>query len=81
MTVELGGTGVRFNAIAPGLTHSELDRFLPPEVYELVDNLLPGRRFADPIEVGAYAVYLASPAGSNVNGAICVHDGGKLQTK
>ena len=81
MAVELGGTGMRFNTIAPGLTHSELDRFLPPEVYELVDNLLPGRRFAEPIEVGAYAVYLASPAGSNVNGAICVHDGGKLQVK
>lgn len=81
MAVELGGTGVRFNVIAPGLTHSELDRFLPPEVFEMVDTRLPTRRFAEPIEVGAYAVYLASPAGANVNGAICVHDGGKLQVK
>lgn len=81
LAVELGGTGVRFNVIAPGLTHSELDQFLPASIHDLVNNELPVRRFAEPIEVGAYAVFLASPAGSNITGAICVHDGGKLQIK
>ncbi|MCL1827982.1 MAG: SDR family oxidoreductase [Oscillospiraceae bacterium] len=80
LCIELGGSGMRFNVIAPGLTHSDLDKDLPPGIYDFVDNALPSRRFGEPIEIGAYCVYLASPAAANINGTICVLDGGKLCT-
>ena len=75
---ELGGTGVRVNCIEPGITHTDLDRFLPPEVFDMVDRRLPMGRFADPLEVGALCVYMASPAGCHMNGSVVVHDGGLL---
>jgi NAD(P)-dependent dehydrogenase (short-subunit alcohol dehydrogenase family) len=78
MAMELRGTGIRVNCIAPGLTHSELDIYLPKTIYDFVDNVLPTRRFSDPIEIGAGCVYLASPAGAQVNGVILSIDAGKL---
>ena len=75
---ELGGTGVRVNCIEPGITHTDLDRFLPPEVFDMVDSRLPMGRFADPLEVGALCVYMASPAGCHMTGSVVVHDGGLL---
>lgn len=77
MAMELGGTGITVNAIAPGLTHSELDRFLPESVHAFVEDVLPTRRWTEPIEIGAGCVYLASPAGSQVNGVVLTIDAGK----
>ena len=75
---ELGGTGVRVNCIEPGITHTDLDRFLPPEVFRMVEERLPMRRFAQPLELGALCVYMASPAGCHMTGSVVVHDGGLL---
>lgn len=75
---ELSGTGVRVNCIEPGITHTDLDRFLPPEVFDMVENRLPMGRFAQPLEVGALCVYMASPAGCHMTGSVVVHDGGLL---
>jgi NAD(P)-dependent dehydrogenase (short-subunit alcohol dehydrogenase family) len=78
MSIELGEYGIRVNVIAPGPFHSDLDADLPDEFKEHVRTELPGHRFGEPIEIGAYCVFLASPAAAHVTGAICVHDGGML---
>jgi NAD(P)-dependent dehydrogenase (short-subunit alcohol dehydrogenase family) len=78
MAVELGEFGIRVNAIAPGPFHSDLDSDLPDEFKEHINKDLPGHRFGEPIEIGAYCVFLASPAAAHITGAICNHDGGML---
>ena len=76
MAVTLGDYGIRVNAIAPGPTHSDLDKDLPPNAIEMVEQTLPTHRFGEPIEIGALCVFFASPAGSQLTGVIVSHDGG-----
>ena len=78
LAVTLGDYGLRCNVIAPGPTHSDLDVNLPPSFFELVENVLPTRRFGEALEIGALCVFLASPAGVQITGAILPHDGGML---
>ncbi len=78
LALELSDCGIRVNAICPGPTHSDLDKDLPPEAFDQIENSMPMHRFAEPIEIGAMCVYLASPAGCHVDGAVLVHDGGLL---
>jgi NAD(P)-dependent dehydrogenase (short-subunit alcohol dehydrogenase family) len=78
MAVELGRYNIRVNAIAPGFTNSELSKFIPEDQYSYIINQTPTRRFGEPIEVGAMAVYLASPAAAQVTGTVQVIDGGYI---
>jgi NAD(P)-dependent dehydrogenase (short-subunit alcohol dehydrogenase family) len=78
MAIEFGDYGIRVNAIAPGPTHSDLDKDLPPDAYEKFANLMPMHRFAEPIEIGAFCVFLSSPAANHITGTVMVHDGGLL---
>ena len=78
LAVTLGDYGLRCNVVAPGPTHSDLDVNLPPSFFELVENVLPTHRFGEAIELGAMCVFLASPAGAQITGAIIPHDGGML---
>ena len=78
LSVELGGDGIRVNCIAPGPFHSNLDKDLPETAKEFIREETPCHRFGEPIEIGAYCVFLSSPAGNHITGSICVHDGGLL---
>ena len=78
LAVELGGFGIRVNSIEPGPFHSDLDKDLPEEAHEFIRKETPCHRFGEPIEIGAYCVFLSSPAGSHITGSICVHDGGLI---
>ena len=78
LAVELGEYGIRVNSIEPGPFHSDLDKDLPEEAHEFIRRETPCHRFGEPIEIGAYCVFLSSPAGSHITGSICVHDGGLL---
>lgn len=76
MALEFGDHDIRVNAIAPGPTHSDLDKDLPPQAYETIEKTMPMHRFAEPIEIGALCVFLSSPAASQITGTVIVHDGG-----
>ena len=78
MAIEFGDYGIRVNAIAPGPTHSDLDKDLPPDAFEKFEKLMPMHRFAEPIEIGALCVFLSSPAANQITGTVMVHDGGLL---
>lgn len=78
MAVELGKHDIRVNAIAPGFTNSELSKFIPEEELTYIIDQMPAGRFGEPIEVGAMAVYLASPASAQVTGSVQVIDGGYM---
>jgi NAD(P)-dependent dehydrogenase (short-subunit alcohol dehydrogenase family) len=78
LAVVLGDYGIRVNCIAPGPTHSDLDKDLPPSAFEMVEKTLPSHRFGEPIEIGALCVFLTSPAGCQITGCVYAHDGGLL---
>jgi NAD(P)-dependent dehydrogenase (short-subunit alcohol dehydrogenase family) len=78
---QLGGTGVRVNAICPGLTETGMTapmfegaRARGKE--DRLGQLNPLRRYAEPEEQAAVAVFLASDAASYVNGQAIAVDGG-----
>ncbi|MCF0121147.1 MAG: SDR family oxidoreductase, partial [Oscillospiraceae bacterium] len=76
LAVVLGDNGIRVNSIQPGPIHSDLDADLPEAFKEHISAELPGHRFGEPIEIGAFCVYLASPAGNHIRGVNVAFDGG-----
>lgn len=74
--VKLGERGITVNAIAPGYLETKMTGWML-ETYrdEIVANA-PLGRLAAPPDVAGIAIYLASRAGSYVNGAVIPVDGG-----
>ena len=67
---------MRVNAIAPGFTMSNFTKAIPAEAMDAMCATIPIARFAEAIEIGALAVYLASDASDIVTGAVFTADGG-----
>ena len=76
---EFGPAGVNVNAIAPGPTRTEGTEALGDGLDQLAGTL-PARRAADPSEIAAAAVYLASDDAAFVHGATLPVDGGRIAT-
>jgi len=76
--LELGPSGVRVNAVAPGLVRREgLERAWPEGVARYV-AAAPLGRIAEPEDVADACLFLASPAARFVTGTTLVVDGGVL---
>ena len=71
---ELGGRGIRANAIAPGEIRTSI---LSAGTEELVADAVPMRRLGDPAEVAETIFFLCSGASSYVNGAEIHINGGQ----
>ena len=80
MAVELGPHGVRANVIAPGLIETRMAEalFRNENGYRAYVRSNPLRRHGQPEEVATAALFLASDAGSYVNGEVLVVDGGSV---
>lgn len=78
MAAEIGRQGVTVNAIAPGYFATELNTALLEDktFTAWVENRTPAGRWAKPHELGGAVVFLASDAGSYVNGHVLAVDGG-----
>jgi len=76
MAMELGKYDIRVNAIAPGFTRAGFSANPTPEILDMVKTRQPLDRLGEGIEVGALAVYLASPAAAHLTGTIQIIDGG-----
>ncbi|MBI4560040.1 MAG: glucose 1-dehydrogenase [Candidatus Hydrogenedentes bacterium] len=77
---EMGGAGVRCNAICPGLTETRFAKVLidtPEILHAFVERTALGRH-AQPSEIVGAALYLASDASSYTTGAVITVDGGYL---
>jgi NAD(P)-dependent dehydrogenase (short-subunit alcohol dehydrogenase family) len=82
LAVELGGTGIRINAIAPGLvdTHFAGALMANEALVKTMTETAPVRRIGKPDDIAGMAVYLASDAAGYVTGQTFVIDGGLLLT-
>jgi NAD(P)-dependent dehydrogenase (short-subunit alcohol dehydrogenase family) len=78
---QLSGTGVRINAICPGLIETGMTRPIFEEARargseNKIGQLNPLRRAGGPEEIAQVALFLASDAASYVNGQAIAVDGG-----
>ena len=77
--VELGRSGIRVNAIFPGLTMTGMTTDIPDHILGRIPLHRPARadRFGTPEDIAGLATFLASDRSSYVTGAEIVIDGGK----
>jgi NAD(P)-dependent dehydrogenase (short-subunit alcohol dehydrogenase family) len=80
LAVEWAPNGIRVNAVAPTYVRTPFIRSLldQPELMRRIEEMTPLRRLAEPEEVAAAILYLASPAAGMVTGHTLPVDGGFL---
>lgn len=72
---ELGKDNIRVNAVAPGVTKTDMVAALPEEVVKAISAKIPIGRPGEPEEVANAFLYLASDLASYVTGEILSVDG------
>jgi NAD(P)-dependent dehydrogenase (short-subunit alcohol dehydrogenase family) len=78
IAVEVGGAGVRCNAVAPGIVETSLNASYlrdAPESAAIVDGT-PLGHWGQAADVAAAVVFLCSPGAAFINGAVLNVDGG-----
>jgi NAD(P)-dependent dehydrogenase (short-subunit alcohol dehydrogenase family) len=80
LAVTLAKDNIRVNTICPGgvLTPMTNELLNTPEMADMIKNMSPQGRIADPMEIALGALYLASDESSFVTGAELVIDGGSV---
>ncbi len=72
---ELGPKGIRVNAVAPGITYTDMMRSVPKEVIDPMIAQIPLRRMGQPEDIANAFVFLASDMASYISGDILHVDG------
>jgi len=73
---ELGRSGVRVNAVAPGFTATEMITAMPENVLEGMKSRTPLGRLGDPRDIANAYLFLASDEASFITGETLRVDGG-----
>ncbi len=73
---ELGRSGVRVNAIAPGFISTEMVLQMPEKVLAEMAARVPLRRMGDPRDIANAYLFLASDEASYISGEVLRVDGG-----
>jgi 3-oxoacyl-[acyl-carrier protein] reductase len=73
---EVGSRGITVNCIAPGFIDTDMTRALTEQQTQALLEQIPLGRLGQPDDIGATAVFLASPAGSYISGATIHVNGG-----
>ncbi|WOC32741.1 MULTISPECIES: SDR family NAD(P)-dependent oxidoreductase [Caproicibacterium] len=72
---ELGPCGIRVNAVAPGITDTDMMRAVPAEYMQTLIATIPLRRIGTPEDIANAFVFLASEKASYVTGTVLHVDG------
>ena len=72
---ELGPKGIRVNAVAPGITETDMMKAVPQEVIDPLIRQIPLRRLGKPEDIANAFVFLASDEASYITGVVLSVDG------
>ncbi len=72
---ELGPKGIRVNAVAPGITETDMMKAVPKEVIEPLIRQIPLGRLGQPEDIANAFVFLASEDASYITGVVLSVDG------
>jgi len=72
---ELGPKGIRVNAVAPGITETDMMKAVPKEIIEPMIQQIPLRRLGQPEDIANAFVFLASDEASYITGVVLCVDG------
>ncbi len=72
---ELGPKGIRVNAVAPGITETDMMKAVPKEIIDPMIAQIPLRRLGKPEDVANAFVFLASEEASYITGVVLSVDG------
>ena len=72
---ELGPKGIRVNAVAPGITETDMMKAVPKEVIDPMIAQIPLRRLGKPEDIANAFVFLASDEASYITGVVLSVDG------
>jgi 3-oxoacyl-[acyl-carrier protein] reductase/7-alpha-hydroxysteroid dehydrogenase len=72
---ELGPKGIRVNAVAPGITETDMMKAVPKEVIEPMIAQIPLRRLGQPEDIANAFLFLASDEASYITGVVLSVDG------
>ena len=72
---ELGPHGIRVNAVAPGITETDMMKAVPKSIIEPMIAQVPLRRMAKPQDIANAFVFLASEEASYITGVVLPVDG------
>ena len=78
---ELNNSGIRVNAVCPGMVDTPMIRgwfASNPDLANAVLETMPGKRLLDPIEIAEAAVWLCSDGARGVSGLSMTVDAGGL---
>ena len=75
---ELGPQGIRVNAVAPGITNTDMMKAVPESVIKPLIGQIPLRRIGEPEDLANAFLFLASDAASYITGEI-LHVGGQAR--
>jgi 3-oxoacyl-[acyl-carrier protein] reductase len=73
---ELGRSGIRVNAVAPGFILTDMVRKVPQENLDAIANNTPLKRLGQPEEIASAYAFLASDDASYITGAVIDVNGG-----
>lgn len=72
---ELGSKGIRVNAVAPGITETDMMKAVPREVIEPLIKSVPLQRLGQPEDIANAFLFLASDEASYITGVVLSVDG------
>ncbi len=72
---ELGPFGIRVNAVAPGITYTDMMKAVPKEVIDPMIAQIPLRRIGQPEDIANAFAFLASAKASYITGVVLSVDG------
>ena len=72
---ELGPKGIRVNAVAPGITETDMMKAVPKEMIDPLISQIPLRRLGQPEDIANAFVFLASEEACYITGVVLSVDG------
>ena len=72
---ELGPKGIRVNAVAPGITETDMMKAVPKEIIDPMIARIPLRRLGQPEDIANAFVFLASEEAGYITGVVLSVDG------